>query len=200
MKLILSSPTYGPVEPLTATHLRAAVMHAAAHGVEWVGDASPDRVKWDAARNLTVKTALESEAEAIFWCDADIVLPTDAITRLVATGEPFITGIYFQRGKPHWPLIAHFDARKQTFNWFIDWPANVVAPIDGCGFGCVLTTTAMFRAIDPPWFAFHKFSEDFDVCLKAARAGWAVRVYPPEQNMPRRHRTGPTVRCRRCNS
>lgn len=184
MKLVFASPTYGPVDPQALKSQRAAIMHAASHGVTWVGDASPDRVKFDASRNLVVQSVLDvpqghrERADAIFWCDSDIILPPDAISRLVAAQKDFVTGIYFQRGKPHWPLISHFDRLHETFNWFTDWPESVIAPIDGCGFGCVLTSVALLESISTagPWFAFEKFSEDFDFCLRAAKVGFQLYV------------------------
>jgi GT2 family glycosyltransferase len=180
MKLVLSCPTYGPVEPIAERHLRVAMCHATEHAhVKWCGDASPNRMAWAAARNLAVKAALEAEdpPDAILWVDSDIILPQDAITRLVLEGKDFITGIYCQREPPHFPLIANYDKFKETFSWFIEAPDNVVAPIDGCGFGCVLTSTTMLKAMSPPWFAFTRFSEDFDFALKAAKAGFQLFVH-----------------------
>lgn len=186
MKLVFAVPSYGPMDPKAVISQRNAIMHAGANGIEWLGDASPDRMKFDAARNAVVRDVLASDevaADAIFWCDSDVVLPTHAITSLVATGHDFVTGIYFQRLPPHWPLIAHFNPtagpdRTGAFNWFTDWPEDVVAPIDGCGFGCVLTSIKMLRAMgEGPWFTFEKFSEDFDFCLRAARAGFQPYVH-----------------------
>lgn len=182
--LVLSVPTYGPVEPEASRHLRVAMMHAANSGlVRWVGDVSPNKVKWDAARNVSVKLALESTndevsaADAILWVDSDVVLPAGAITRLVAEQKDFITGIYTQREPPHFPLVANFDRDRKTFSWFVDFPDNVVAPIDGCGFGVVLTSTKMLRAMGAPWFTFEQYSEDFDFCLRAAKAGFQLFVH-----------------------
>jgi len=183
MNLLLAVPTYGPVEPEASRHLRVAMMHAANHGgVHWVGDVSPNKVKWDAARNAAVRLALAPDvgslaADAILWVDSDVVLPVDGITRLVAQQKDFITGIYLQREPPHFPLVANFDEVRKTFSWFIEFPANVVAPIDGCGFGCVLTSLAMLRALPPPWFAFEQYSEDFDFCLRARAAGYQLFVH-----------------------
>jgi hypothetical protein len=180
VKLLFACPSYGPLDPIAVRSQRAAIMHAAVHGgVTWVGDLSPDRVKFDASRNTVVAGVLAQagEADAVFWCDSDVVLPVDAISRLVLEEKDFITGIYFQRYPPHFPLIAHFDEASHSFNWFVEWPENVVAPIDGCGFGCVLTSTALLRALEPPWFAFEKYSEDFDFCLKAARAGFHLHAH-----------------------
>lgn len=182
MKLLLAVPTYGPVEPEASRYLRVAMMHATNHGgVTWVGDVSPNKVKWDAARNAAVRLALESqaatEADGILWVDSDVVLPQEAITRLVLERKDFITGIYAQREPPHFPLVANFDAAKGTFSWFIEFPPNVVAPIDGCGFGCVLTSMRLLRALEAPWFAFAKYSEDFDFCLRAGKAGFQLFVH-----------------------
>lgn len=185
MKLVWTCPTYGPVDPQAVISQRNALMHASQHGVEWLGDASPDRLPFAAARNTVVQGVLDSapDADGIFWCDSDVILPTHAVTSLVDAGKDFITGIYFQRRPPHWPLISHFNPtggldKQGTFNWFTAWPENVVAPIDGCGFGCVLTSTAMLKAMAPgPWFEFKKYSEDFDFCLRAARSGFQLHVH-----------------------
>lgn len=188
MKLLFACPTYGPIDPAAAASQRAAIMHAVNHaGVTWVGDLAPDRMKFDAARNTIVAAALRTEADAIFWCDSDVILhpvdergrptgPADVISRLVLSRQDFITGVLCQRLPPHFPLVAHFDQQKRTFNWAVTLPPGVVAPIDGCGFGCVLTSMALIRAIGAPWFAFEQYSEDFDFCLKARKAGYQLFV------------------------
>lgn len=188
MNLLLAVPTYGPVEPRASRHLRAAMMHASNRGgVRWVGDISPNRMKFDAARNVSVDLALkppeafgtlaDDGPDAILWVDSDIVLEADAITKLVLAEKDFITGIYVQREEPHFPLIANYDVRADTFHWLQRWPENVIAPIDGCGFGLVLTSIPMLRKMTPPWFTFEKFSEDFDFCLRARRAGYQLWVH-----------------------
>lgn len=178
MKLIWACPTYGPMDPQAIISQRIALMHAAANGATWVGDASPDRMMFSAARNAVVQAALQTDADGVFWCDSDIVLPRDAVTTLVKTELDFVTGIYFQRRAPHFPLIAHFNEQRETFNWFVEWPEQSVAPIDGCGFGCVLTSMRLLNALgDGPWFHYQKFSEDFDFCLNARKAGFQLHVH-----------------------
>jgi hypothetical protein len=179
MKLIFVSPTYGPIDPGVARTQRAAIIHASRNGHEWVGDCSPDRQPFAAARNNAVQGVLlgeNMEDVSIMWVDSDIILPLDAITRLASYGKDFITGIYFQRGDTHWPLIAHYNEEIDSFNWIIRWPKNVVAPIDGCGFGCVLTSMKMLRDMEPPWFKYEKFSEDLSFCVKAKKAGYQLFV------------------------
>jgi len=175
-KLIFACPSYGPLEPEAIVSQRISIMHAAGHGHSWIGDCSPNRMAWTAARNEVVKQALETEADYVCWADSDVILPPYAFTALLRTGLDFVTGIYFQRHPPHWPLIAHYQPERETFAWFVDWPENVVAPIDGCGFGCLVTSTAMLRKLTPPWFHYEKFSEDFDFCRKAVKAKFQLFV------------------------
>ena len=184
MQLIFASPTYGPIEPKALISQRVAIMHAGNNGNEWLGDASPNREGWETARNKVVDSVVNSEHPddaMLFWCDSDVVLPGNAITRLCETakgvnGEPrdFVTGIYFQRHPPHRPLISTFNG--DSFNWVMKWPDNAIAPIDGCGFGCVLTSLGMLRKMEKDWFKYQKFSEDFDFCLKAKNLGFQLWV------------------------
>ena len=180
MKLILASPTYGPIDPSAARSLRAAVMHASKYGHTWIGDASPDKEAFAHARNHVVKDVLEAEDSnpeqykdaAVMWVDSDIILPVDAITTLAFRGYDFITGVYFQRGEHHWPLVAYFNGK--SFQWIVQWTPQTIVPADGCGFGCVLTSLKMLRAMKQPAFEYVKFSEDFDFCLKAKAAGYQL--------------------------
>gem|GEM_PF-4127276 len=177
VKLILAVPTYGPVDPDAARKLRAAIMYASRRH-EWLGDASPDRQPYAAARNNVVHSVIHNDDypddALIAWVDSDVMLPIDSIARLADHGLDFVTGIYFQRHPPHRPLIAHFNGK--SFQWAAKWPRNVIAPMDGCGFGCVLTSLGMLRKMDAPWFEYLKFSEDFDFCLKAAKLGFQLYV------------------------
>ena len=214
MKLIFSSITYGPVEPAAIISQRAAIMHASSHGITWIGDASPDKQTFTVGRGMVAAAACNSDADAVFWCDSDIVLPVDAITRMAHSKLDFVTGIYFQKSGEHWPLVANFS--EDHYNWMVRWPENVIAPVDGCGFGCVLTSTKMLRdmrdrfevqagslrmicdlceARKPhqdctprpmtdneireranPWFEYSKFSEDFEFCQRAKKAGYQLHV------------------------
>lgn len=178
MKLLWASPTYGPVEPEAQRSQRAAIMSAANNGVRWVGDVSPDKEKFDAARNHVVKEAfkLAPDADGIFWCDSDIVLPAEAV-RIAAYGEDFVTGIYFQKKEPHWPLVGRYLEGRNNFQWMSCWEENCLTEVDGCGFGCVYTSMKMLRAMEAPHFEYNDhISEDLFFCLKAKRAGFQLLV------------------------
>jgi len=186
MKLILASPSYGPIAPECVIGQRVAIMHAQKHaGVMWYGDCSPHDVKQstiDVARNRIAQEACRSDADAVFWLDSDVVLPPDAVTKLVLAGKDMICGIYCQRVPPHYPVVCHFDPtggadHRGTMNWIVTWPEDVIGEADGCGFGCVLTSVAMLRAMPRPWFHFGDFSEDFTFCRQAKAAGFQLYVH-----------------------
>jgi hypothetical protein len=108
----------------------------------------------------------------VVWVDSDVILPIDAITTLAHRGYDFITGIYVQRNGENYPLIAHFNGT--SFNWIVQFSKNSLIPVDGCGFGIVLTSLKLLRAVPKPAFEYVKFSEDFDFCLKAKKAGFGL--------------------------
>lgn len=188
MRLLFAKPTYGPTpDPLFEKSARAAIMYAATHGVTWVGDASPDRMGWAAARNAVVEIALsEKDVDGVFWMDDDILMPIPTIAQLASYGLDFVSALYFQRAEPYWPLFARLTP-KMSFEWGLQYPENVVAPCDGVGFGCVLTSTKMLRAIAAlpecleggPFggdFGKRTYGEDFLFCLRARKAGFQPHV------------------------
>lgn len=183
--LLYATPTYGPVDPTFEQNHRTAIMRAANRGIAWVGDASVDRMGWSAARNRIVETALEvaetDKVDGVFWVDSDIMIPAETIHRLTEYNLDFVSGLYFQRSAPYWPLFAHLN-KKMAFEWPAVYPENVVAPCDGVGFGCVYTSIDLLRKVsalpeckeDGPFggdFGKRSYGEDFTFCLRAKKVG-----------------------------
>lgn len=175
-KLVIACPTYGPVDPRAAKSLRVAIMHAGANGISWVGDVSPDRMGWEAARNTAADAAIENGADGIMWVDSDMILPAFAITRLVQLGVDFASGMYFQRLPPYYPLVGKFNG--ENFSWVVEWPENVVFQADGIGFGCAYTSTKLLKDMmtlpegeEKSWFRRTRYSEDLSFCVSAAKLG-----------------------------
>jgi hypothetical protein len=177
--MLFACPTHKAIEPAVVIGQRCAIGHAAKHDVEMVGDVSLDDVKQstiDTARNRVVARALNTDADGIFWCDSDIILPVDTISRMAAEHKDFITGIYYQRYHPHFPVVGSYDPTFKGVNWYVTWPENVIAPADLCGFGCVWTSLTMLRAMEAPYFAFQDMSEDFTFCRQAKLKGFQLYV------------------------
>lgn len=201
MRLLFAKPTYGPpADPCFDKSHRVALMHAAAHGVTWVGDVSPDRMGWAAARNRIVESALgankEDHIDGVFWVDDDIMVPPNAIAKLTSYGLDFVSGLYFQRAHPFLPLFARLN-KKMSFEWGLSYPEDVIAPCDGVGFGCCYTSLRMLRKVaklcgqEGPFggdFGKKQYGEDFTFCLRAREAGFRPHV---DTSVKCEHHMGP---------
>jgi hypothetical protein len=194
MTLILATPSYGPVDPACQKDLRVAMMVCSKYGVRWIGDASTDRMGFAGARNTSAQTILEpgmEDATGIMWVDSDIRQgPRDMASLLLSAKEykaEFVTGVYHQRAPTHNPVFYHFNPSKKLFQPFEDYPENVFAPIEGCGFGFVYTSRSLIESIakhkdfnsKKGWFPDERdsggFGEDMSFCKQAMQCG--IQLY-----------------------
>lgn len=194
MKLMLVSPTYGPADVACQKDLRVAVMVTARYGVEWKGDASPDRMGWASARNTAVQSLLAPGMEdttGIMWVDSDIrQSPLDMASLLSSVkrfNAEFVSGVYHQRNPYHNPVFYHYNREKNTFQPADEYPDGVFAPTEGCGFGFVYTSRKVIETIanskhfDPSkgWFPDERdsggFGEDLSFCYLALQCG--IQLY-----------------------
>jgi len=189
---ILVSPTYGGVDPICVRSLRVAVMSASSRGLKWAGDASPDRMTYGLARNVSAAILRKEPAVAdgILWVDSDIHCQPDSIIRLLTTARTykldFLTGIYHSRKPPNLPVIYH-RAENGKYLQCVDYPKETTLSLDACGFGFVWTASNVINRIaDSPaftskegWFPDRRdvggFGEDISFCDLARQAG--VQLY-----------------------
>jgi hypothetical protein len=195
LRVILASPTYGPVDPDCAKSIRVAMMSAAKHGVIWEGDASMDRLPYGASRNKTAQAVFMNKElyDGIMWIDSDIVVPVNAITALLATvverNMTFVTGVYHQREAPYLPVFYEYSEKIGKFKANGKYPENMIAECSGCGFGFVYTGVDVLTAIeklpdfDPitGWFPDKRDAggcgEDLSFCLQAIHAKKQLHVH-----------------------
>jgi len=164
-------------------------MGAANKGLQWVGDASPDRMGWASARNTVAQVIADEPdvADGIMWIDSDIRVPADGIVRLLAHNLDFVTGVYHQRLPLHNPVFYGWNDDKKMFQPADDYPVDTLAPTDGCGFGIVWTSTKLILAIaglnefdEGGWFKDARdaggLGEDLQFCHYARKAGFQLYV------------------------
>lgn len=207
MRAILVVPTYGPVDPGCAKSVRVAMMHAGnASEVRWVGDYSPDRMIRPVARN-TVAQELYREpgfADGIVWIDSDMMVPANAVTRLLGTAfegdHDIVSGLAFQREPVHNPCFYGLNAGR--YCPAEEYPPNALVQADACGFGFVWTSTraivkiAESAAFNPVagWFPDRQsvggFCEDIEFCRQATAAGLKIVV---STGIQIGHLSGPAV-------
>lgn len=128
------------------------------------------------ARNSLIEAFMGSNCTHALCLDADVALPPHAVASLVEAKKDMITGIYYQKAAPYYPVIMTrgvFKGNKdRKHQFFVKWPENTIFPIDACGFGCILIKREVFEKIKYPWFAWtEKSGEDIDFCMKVKKKG-----------------------------
>lgn len=203
LTVVLSSQTYGHVDPICVQKIRQSVMYASNHGLTWMGDVSGDRMPYSAARNQACEQLVEQcpEVDGIMWIDSDIQPRPEDITRLlfdaVRCDFDFVTGIYHQRDGDFQPCIYDWVQgrtllgryRKKGFVICDGYPANVIEKVAGCGFGFCYTSKKLVQAIkdskywkkeEGQWFPDKRdiggFGEDLSFCWAAAQLGYQLWV------------------------
>jgi len=143
----------------------------------------------DQIRNLIAHWAV-SAYDYLFSVDSDIVLPKDALKKLLAADKDIISGLYIQR-KPGEHILEIYKMTPSggctniTAEQLADLPGDVVN-VAACGMGCCLIKSEVLSAIGYPQFVYksalqhkHTVSEDVNMCRKAEQHGyftWAEKT------------------------
>lgn len=150
------------------------------------------------SRNILSLTAIEQEFERVLWLDSDMTFPSDTLRRLHddidGLNADMITGVYYRRKHPHVPVIySKLDPPapdetgkliKQVVS-YEDYPRDKIFPVRGCGFGCVMTTTKLLKAVwdkyGPAFSPFLWAGEDLSFCHRVNELGFQILCDPAVQ-------------------
>jgi hypothetical protein len=135
-------------------------------------------------RNLIAEWA--KRYDYLFSVDSDIVLPKDALTKMLQADKDIVSGMYIQRiPDTHTLEIYMVDPSGGIVNipYELLKPYNGLVEVAGCGFGCCLVKGEVFRTMEYPHFYYksalnHKdtVSEDIYFCKKARDLNYKVWV------------------------
>ena len=146
---------------------------------------------FDHARNTTVQYMFDVGAEWWFGLDSDVVPPRDALLRLLAHKQPFISGMYCRRSPPHGvPVMI------KNGTWYTDFIPGSVVEVDLVGAGVLLIHRSVFERVQQrpevgkKWFDWRvdqlnlpnipadkpSLSEDFTYCHACRMAGYKILV------------------------
>ena len=137
------------------------------------------------ARNLLSLTAIENKFDYIMWMDSDMTFPPDTITRLLEDmNDPLykpsmVTGLYVKRTFPVKPVIYEKvsppepdenGVLKINMNEYMNYPKDSRFPVEGCGFGCVLTPVSLIKQVwdkfGPAFSPLPWAGEDVSFCYR----------------------------------
>lgn len=137
----------------------------------------------DTIRNEIVKETLRDNYNYLFSIDSDIVLPTDALKKMLEADKDMITGLYIQRIEDTHTVEVY---RSTNGDGRAHIPYELlkgkgIVEVAGCGFGCVLVKRKVMEGLKYPYFVYrsaldhaHTYSEDVYFCKQATDAGFTI--------------------------
>ncbi len=146
-------PAYGMMAPEVAVSLAQAFGYVVSKGLE-ASIATMKEPSVTRARNDLVREILERyNPTHIMWVDSDIVLPQDAVIRLLMVSQAVAGGLYHYKVPPFAPVVYDLDPYCRRDYLKSDGPH----PVDGMGMGCVLIWAHVFQKMqvaygDQFWF------------------------------------------------
>lgn len=105
------------------------------------------------ARNACVDEALKHNARYVFFLDDDVLVPPDALLRMVGKLEQesqwaLVSGIVPTKTSPTEPCVY----RGNGTGGYWRWKHGDTFEIDSCGLACCLIRGDALRELEPPWF------------------------------------------------
>jgi len=163
-KIVIGMPSYkGPDLHAYQSHLR---MHeyfgrlAERGDHEFIAAHQPGNSIIGMARDQICQAGMDAGADYIFMYDDDMILPLDALERMMADDKDVVVALAFTSRFPIGPVLWKFrfswDAQKQAQKYdiepILDYPRDTLFRVDAVGTGVVLIKTEALKRIPKPWF------------------------------------------------
>lgn len=133
------------------------------------------------ARNRIVQHALEKNCDYLFFIDADMVFPSDTLTKLLAHDLDFVNALAFRRTKPHYPCIFNWNDTEKSYET-VSYSGGLLE-VDATGMPAVLIKTDIFKKMkeiwpNQPWYYYRDnvFSSDLTFCENARKLGYKIMI------------------------
>lgn len=146
----------------------------------------PNSLIYD-SRNMISLYAIEQGFDNVMWLDSDMMFPPDTLLRLQAHNEDMVSGLYVKRKTPVEPVlfktieepVRNADGKlSKNITMYMDFPRDSYFPVAGCGFGCVLTSTKLLKAVwdrfGPAFTPFPWAGEDISFCYRVNQMGYTI--------------------------
>lgn len=155
MKIYVGQPVYGYVPGEASINFSRMLLRESQRGLVG-GVVQVTTNPLGRARCHIVEAALEGHATHIFFVDSDMILPPDALPKLLARDVPVVTGLYYGRVAPHWPVVSK--EFSQPLRPFVDYGSGL-SKVWGGGLGCALIKARVFTDMavhygNKDWFDF----------------------------------------------
>ena len=183
-KILVAVPTLNKVDVKFVASWANIVFCNGIEGVECHPQFVVDSMTYTARINLA-DIAVKGGFDYVFWMDSDMIIPADALKKMLDADKDMVTGLYFQRRGDHAPVIySGVDENGRIV--YEDYPRFNLFPIAACGFGCVLMKTDVIRKVAGAYngATFQPFTgigEDLSFCYRWRRSGGEIWCDPTIQ-------------------
>lgn len=205
-KVAFGIPTYGSQSPSWWVPFtrQAGLLHS--YDIEFVDVFQHGTMRTDGNRNMIARRFLASDAEWLFWVDADNVNPIASVRRLLDTAgktRTIVSGLYFTKQKNPIPVIYVY-SENGRYRHLTQWERGEIIPIEAAGMNCCLMHRSVLEDIDKNYvslrmgiggdIAVHRDDIEGDVFKEKADptdnkvidGQWRFRVFTPVEpvNVP----------------
>lgn len=113
------------------------------YDIAYYGQSNGKSMRADGNRNQVVQSFLKSQADWLMWVDSDNIIPLGGIRRLLDTQKTLVTGLYYIKVEPFYP-VAFWRTAAGTYKSINDWERGEIIPIDMAGMGACLCHRSVF--------------------------------------------------------
>jgi len=110
-------------------------------------------------RERLAKQALAMKADYCLWLDSDMMFPSTTAMRLMAHNKDIVCGNYMKRSVPL-QTVAYTE-RGNWSEWLPLESQEELEEVEGIGMGCVMMKTEIMKNIEPPFFNFEYYDNDW---------------------------------------
>lgn len=135
------------------------------------------------ARNNLVQQAIDGGFDKLFMIDSDMVVPEDAIVKLLDPDEPIVIGVArYKNDSGRAPIFKGVQDSTGSEAWIWEQIPNSRFTFKSGGVACAMIDVAVFDTIGRPWFVWEErrngsyVGEDIYFYDKARTAGYIPKA------------------------
>ena len=174
-KIVVLVPSLNHPKGAFSYHLAQLCCAGDIANILWINDLE----RGPARNHLADRFLRETDGTHALWLDDDMAFSPDIATKLLAHDVDMVSGLYFGRYPPHYPIayLKSPDPNPYLFNPLRQWTGGL-EKIDACGFGAVLMKRSVLERIEPPWFINSEYAhcEDIYFCAKCRERGIDIHL------------------------
>lgn len=180
MKLLIGVPTTDFVHVEFMKCLTALIQRLKDDGIRYELMIESGTLVYMARERIAHK-AINEKFSHVLWLDSDMIFSPAILDDLMFSGKDFVTGIYHARRKGYASCIFKSIDINVKVERFEEYPKETFE-IAGCGFGCVLVSTEILRAVclnkSSCFTPLENYGEDIAFCKRASELGFKLWCEP----------------------